>query len=149
MEQWAAVLHKNISNKFSKVGIRINHVRINFKFAWIILCRDWGRGLLGTSPSQFTLCFPTEVFICGGYNGEQILSDLWKISLQTYQWSRLPALMPEPAYFHCAAITPVSALYSMLLFKRSDLLIPMQPSFYYSHCGDSCIQIEYVILYIS
>ncbi|KAJ3599692.1 hypothetical protein NHX12_033648 [Muraenolepis orangiensis] len=52
-----------------------------------------------------------EVFICGGYNGDQILSDLWKISLQTYQWSRLPALMPEPAYFHCAAITPAGCMY--------------------------------------
>ncbi|KAG7281903.1 hypothetical protein CRUP_031152 [Coryphaenoides rupestris] len=52
-----------------------------------------------------------EVFICGGYNGEQILPDLWKINLQTYQWSRLPALMPEPAYFHCAAITPAGCMY--------------------------------------
>lgn len=49
-----------------------------------------------------------EVFICGGYNGEQILSDLWKINLQTFQWTKLPAVMPEPAYFHCAAVTPVS-----------------------------------------
>ncbi|KAM8908482.1 kelch domain-containing protein 10 isoform 1-T1 [Spinachia spinachia] len=49
-----------------------------------------------------------DVFICGGYNGELILADLWKINLQTFQWSKLPALMPEPAYFHCAAVTPVS-----------------------------------------
>lgn len=52
-----------------------------------------------------------DVFICGGYNGELILADLWKINLQTFQWSKLPAVMPEPAYFHCAAVTPVSALY--------------------------------------
>lgn len=51
---------------------------------------------------------PPEVFICGGYNGELILSDLWKINLQTFQWTKLPAVMPEPAYFHCAAVTPVS-----------------------------------------
>lgn len=49
-----------------------------------------------------------DVFICGGYNGELILADLWKINLQTFQWSKLPAVMPEPAYFHCAAVTPVS-----------------------------------------
>ena len=52
----------------------------------------------------------SDVFICGGYNGEVILADLWKINLQTFQWSRLPAIMPEPAYFHCAAVTPVSRL---------------------------------------
>lgn len=52
-------------------------------------------------------CLSLEVFICGGYNGEVILSDLWKLNLQTFRWSKLPAVMPEPAYFHCAAVTPV------------------------------------------
>lgn len=61
--------------------------------------------------------FPTtEVFICGGYNGEVILSDLWKVNLQTLQWTKLPAVMPEPAYFHCAAVTPVSPLTHTRLF---------------------------------
>ncbi|XP_051910969.1 kelch domain-containing protein 10 isoform X1 [Hippocampus zosterae] len=52
-----------------------------------------------------------DVFICGGYNGEFILADLWKINLRTFQWSRLPAVMPEPAYFHCAAVTPTGCMY--------------------------------------
>lgn len=56
-----------------------------------------------------------DVFICGGYNGELILADLWKINLQTFQWSKLPAVMPEPAYFHCAAVTPVSITLSFPL----------------------------------
>lgn len=64
------------------------------------------RGLKWLTHQLFFL--PKEVFICGGYNGEVILSDLWKINLQTFQWTKLPAVMPEPAYFHCAAVTPVS-----------------------------------------
>ncbi|XP_077450418.1 kelch domain-containing protein 10 isoform X3 [Stigmatopora argus] len=52
-----------------------------------------------------------DVFICGGYTGELILADLWKINLHTLQWSRLPAMMPEPAYFHCAAVTPTGCMY--------------------------------------
>ncbi|CAK6972563.1 kelch domain-containing protein 10-like [Scomber scombrus] len=52
-----------------------------------------------------------EVFVCGGYNGEIILPDLWKINLQTFQWTKLPAIMPEPAYFHCAAVTPAGCMY--------------------------------------
>uniref|UniRef100_A0A6I8SHS9 Kelch domain-containing protein 10 n=1 Tax=Xenopus tropicalis TaxID=8364 RepID=A0A6I8SHS9_XENTR len=52
-----------------------------------------------------------EVFICGGYNGLVILGDLWKLDLQTFQWTKLPALMPEPAYFHCAAVTPAGCMY--------------------------------------
>ncbi|OBS78939.1 hypothetical protein A6R68_18684, partial [Neotoma lepida] len=47
------------------------------------------------------------VFICGGYNGEVILGDIWKLNLQTFQWVKLPATMPEPVYFHCAAVTPL------------------------------------------
>lgn len=56
-----------------------------------------------------------DVFICGGYNGELILADLWKINLQSFQWSKLPAVMPEPAYFHCAAVTPVSTTQPFLI----------------------------------
>uniref|UniRef100_A0AAQ5Y9N8 Kelch domain-containing protein 10 n=1 Tax=Amphiprion ocellaris TaxID=80972 RepID=A0AAQ5Y9N8_AMPOC len=52
-----------------------------------------------------------DVFVCGGYNGELILADLWKINLHTFQWSKLPAVMPEPAYFHCAAVTPAGCMY--------------------------------------
>ncbi|KAM9502717.1 kelch domain-containing protein 10-like isoform 7-T7 [Salvelinus alpinus] len=52
-----------------------------------------------------------EVFLCGGYNGELILADLWKINLQTFQWTKLPTVMPEPAYFHCAAVTPAGCMY--------------------------------------
>ena len=63
--------------------------------------------LLFTSTLIIFFCV-VDVFICGGYNGELILADLWKINLQNYQWSKLPAVMPEPAYFHCAAVTPVS-----------------------------------------
>uniref|UniRef100_A0A6Q2WPX7 Kelch domain-containing protein 10 n=1 Tax=Esox lucius TaxID=8010 RepID=A0A6Q2WPX7_ESOLU len=53
----------------------------------------------------------SDVFICGGYNGEVIVADLWKINLQTFQWTKLPAVMPEPAYFHCAAVTPAGCMY--------------------------------------
>lgn len=73
------------------------------------------------SLSAFSI---VDVFICGGYNGELILADLWKINLQTFQWSKLPAVMPEPAYFHCAAVTPVSTipfLWISLNFKVAKL----------------------------
>ncbi|KAL7979841.1 hypothetical protein Chor_008179 [Crotalus horridus] len=52
-----------------------------------------------------------DVFVCGGYNGEVILGDIWRLSLQTFQWVKLPALMPEPVYFHCAAVTPAGCMY--------------------------------------
>ena len=45
--------------------------------------------------------------ICGGYNGLKIFDDLWKFDLDRCQWQRLDELMPEPAYFHSAAITEV------------------------------------------
>lgn len=78
---------------------------------WIL----FGWGVVFTQPVyckiQLTFgklsSFFLEVFICGGYNGEVILGDLWKLNLLTFQWTKLLAIMPEPAYFHCAAVTPV------------------------------------------
>lgn len=44
-------------------------------------------------------------YICGGYNGQIIFGDLWMIDLSSLQWTRLPAVLPEPVYFHSAGIT--------------------------------------------
>jgi Galactose oxidase, central domain len=46
-----------------------------------------------------------EAFICGGYNGTQIFNDLWVINLSTMKWTCLPATIPDPVYFHSAAVT--------------------------------------------
>ena len=56
------------------------------------------------------LLFVVDVYICGGYNGDKINDDLWKLNLSTMRWQRLPATMPEPAYFHSVALTEVSWL---------------------------------------
>ena len=55
--------------------------------------------------------FLIDVFICGGYNGEVILGDIWKLNLQTFQWVKLPATTPEPVHFHGAAVTPAACMY--------------------------------------
>lgn len=88
------------------------------------------------------LSSPSEVFLCGGYNGELILADLWKINLQTFQWTKLPTVMPEPAYFHCAAVTPVSTSHTRTLFWMYDFqsrlsLLPLlsQAGCMYVHGG--------------
>jgi len=47
----------------------------------------------------------TAAYICGGYNGQRIFGDLWKIDLLSLQWTRLPADLPEPVYFHSAGVT--------------------------------------------
>lgn len=82
---------------------------------------DWESVFIPLSP-------PLEVFLCGGYNGELILADLWKINLQTFQWTKLPTVMPEPAYFHCAAVTPVSTSHThfsgCMIFNQVSLSPP-------------------------
>jgi hypothetical protein len=41
-----------------------------------------------------------------------ILEEIWKLSLQTFQRvKKLPATMPEPIYFHCAAATSAGCMY--------------------------------------
>lgn len=91
------------------VVCRLKMVELVNKLNWI---EDFTLLLLLFELSVWLLLlFVADVFICGGYNGEVILDDLWKINLQTFQWNKLPAVMPEPAYFHCAAVTPVSLFY--------------------------------------
>ncbi|XP_033643131.1 kelch domain-containing protein 10-like [Asterias rubens] len=52
-----------------------------------------------------------EVYICGGHNHRKVFGDVWKLELPSLQWSKIPALMPVPAYFHTAAITPSKCMY--------------------------------------
>jgi len=36
-----------------------------------------------------------------------IIDDIWKLNLQTFEWTRLPTTLQLPVYFHSADITPV------------------------------------------
>nr|CAB3259254.1 kelch domain-containing protein 10 [Phallusia mammillata] len=45
-----------------------------------------------------------NAYICGGYDGEFIIGDLWRLQLDELQWTKLTD-MPEPVYFHSSAIT--------------------------------------------
>ncbi|CAK8689337.1 kelch domain-containing protein 10-like [Clavelina lepadiformis] len=72
--------------------------------------------LVQTKPDPKSKLFPNsrrchscvqlenKAFICGGYDGRKILEDLWQFELDSLQWTKL-AIMPEPVYFHSAAVT--------------------------------------------
>ncbi|XP_067003702.2 kelch domain-containing protein 10 [Anabrus simplex] len=54
-----------------------------------------------------------EIVICGGYNGGEIFSDVWKFDLSTLQWTCLKqCVLPRPVYFHSAAISPAGQLFT-------------------------------------
>lgn len=44
----------------------------------------------------------------GGFDGEKVLGDTWRLDLETFQWKLLPASLPEPVYFSGSSVTPVS-----------------------------------------
>ncbi|PIK35482.1 putative kelch domain-containing protein 10-like [Apostichopus japonicus] len=50
-------------------------------------------------------------YITGGFNGRRIFDDIWRLSIDTLQWMKLDARLPEPVYFHSSAITPEGCLY--------------------------------------
>lgn len=52
-----------------------------------------------------------DVFIYGGYNGEEIFTDVWKLNLNSMQWKRIILRVPMPTYFHSAALTPSGCMY--------------------------------------
>lgn len=54
-----------------------------------------------------------NVFISGGYDGEDVFYDLWRLNLDTFQWSLIPTcVLPYPTYFHSSAVTPEGKLYN-------------------------------------
>ncbi|XP_033106528.1 kelch domain-containing protein 10-like [Anneissia japonica] len=52
-----------------------------------------------------------SIYMCGGHNSSYIYDDLWKLNLETLQWSKLSVSMPVPTFFHSAAITPAGCMY--------------------------------------
>ena len=60
----------------------------------------------------------TEAYICGGIDGMDIIDDIWKLNLQTFEWTKLPTILQLPVYFHSADITPVS---TCLYYAKLDI----------------------------
>lgn len=53
-----------------------------------------------------------QIFVTGGYNGEDIFDDLWKLDLNTFQWTLIDTCcLPKPLYFHSTAVSPEGKLY--------------------------------------
>jgi hypothetical protein len=53
------------------------------------------------------------VYICGGYNGAEIFHDVWRLELQSLQWTQMTKCsLPRAIYFHSAAVTPSGRMYS-------------------------------------
>ncbi|XP_071085575.1 kelch domain-containing protein 10-like [Haliotis cracherodii] len=56
------------------------------------------------------------VYICGGrFYLDSVphvgLTDIWKISLESFQWCRVPVVLPEKLYFHRVVVSPSYHLY--------------------------------------
>ncbi|CAG9834106.1 unnamed protein product [Diabrotica balteata] len=53
-----------------------------------------------------------QIFITGGHDGENIFDDLWRLDVQTFQWTFFDLCrLPRPTYFHATAVTPEGRLY--------------------------------------
>lgn len=54
----------------------------------------------------------TTVVISGGYDGDRVFSDVWRLDLGTLQWTRLrKCILPCPVYFHSATLTSEGRMY--------------------------------------
>lgn len=51
-----------------------------------------------------------DVYIVGGTDGSEICNDLWKLSLDTLEWTKMEIEMPLPVYFHGTSISPAGQL---------------------------------------
>lgn len=46
-----------------------------------------------------------KVFVLGGYDGEDIFGDVWRLDLDQLQWRRIPIQLPTPVYFQATTVT--------------------------------------------
>jgi len=58
-----------------------------------------------------------QVYIFGGYDGDYIFDDIWKLDLDTLQWIRLPVNLNNPVYFHASTVSEEGKL---LMFGGVD-----------------------------
>ncbi|XP_066593743.1 kelch domain-containing protein 10 homolog [Prorops nasuta] len=55
----------------------------------------------------------TSVIISGGYNGDTIFSDVWKLDVSHLQWTCLrTCVLPRPVYFQSAALSKEGCMYT-------------------------------------
>lgn len=54
----------------------------------------------------------TDVYIVGGNNSEASLSDIWKLSLRTLQWTKYRQAFKHTIFFHDSCITSDGCLYT-------------------------------------
>lgn len=87
------------------------------------LNHDYPKARRCHSATQIEVNGSIEVFIVGGYNGDDIFDDLWKINLKTFQWTFYErCALPRPTYFHAAAASPEGRLYIFGgIYDSSDL----------------------------
>ncbi|KAF5292018.1 hypothetical protein FQA39_LY14135 [Lamprigera yunnana] len=53
-----------------------------------------------------------HVFINGGYDGDMVFDDLWRLDLSSMQWTFIEkCILPKPTYFHSSAISPEGKMY--------------------------------------
>lgn len=72
---------------------------------------DKTNGFPRTRKCHSCSLFKNEAYICGGIDGMDIIDDIWKLNLQTFEWTKLPTILQLPVYFHSADITPDGCMY--------------------------------------
>jgi len=46
-----------------------------------------------------------QAFVVGGYDGDDVFGDAWRLDLVTLQWRRLRLELPLPVYFHAVTVS--------------------------------------------
>jgi len=58
-----------------------------------------------------------HVWVFGGYDGEDVFGDAWRLDLSTLQWARMKMELPLPVYFHAMTVTEEG---KMIMFGGVD-----------------------------
>jgi hypothetical protein len=47
----------------------------------------------------------SQAFVVGGYDGDDVFGDAWRLDLASLQWRRLRLELPLPVYFHAVTVS--------------------------------------------
>ena len=55
-------------------------------------------GIMGNISIEVFFVF-ADAYMFGGYNGEQMFNDVWRLDMEEMQWKQLSCNLPKSAYF--------------------------------------------------
>lgn len=66
-----------------------------------------------------------QVFVAGGYDGNVVFNNVWRLNLENLQWTLMKkSILPNNVYFHSASVTSFGCMYIFggIISKQTNMI---------------------------